>query len=271
VKRVVPILMVLGLVAGSAALAAEAPAKRHGSFKDCEQCPEMVIIPGGAFTMGSPPDEHGRDEDEGPQHRVTVRRFALGKYEVTFAEWDACVAGKGCPTGVRDRGWGRGKRPVINVSWHYAQRYVAWLRRKTGKRYRLPSEAEWEYAARAGSRTAYWQGTEVGEGQANCDGCGSDFDFTKTAPVGSFPANRFGLHDMIGNVWEWLEDCWHKTYKGAPKNGRAWTTGGNCQRRVIRGGSWKDDPAYLRSAERSWNDPNNRISIIGFRVARSLP
>ena len=221
--------------------ARERAAMRPGKvFRDCPECPEMVVVPAGSFTMGSPSSEKGRYDGEGPQHRVTIPEpFAVGKYEVTFAEWDACVAAGGC-YGHRlyDPGWGRGQRPVIVVSWEDAKAYVGWLSRKTGERYRLLSEAEWEYAARAGTRTRYHWGHSIGRNQANCDGCGSRWDDEKTAPVGSFPANGFGLHDVHGNVWEWVEDCWHGSYAGAPTDGRAWATGGDCERRVLRGGSW---------------------------------
>ena len=172
-------------------------------FRDCPECPEMVVVPSGSFMMGSPSGEKGRDSDEGPVHRVTFERpFAVGVYEVTFGEWDACVSGGGCG-GHRpsDRGWGRGRRPVINVNWKDAQAYVRWLSRKTGEEYRLLSESEWEYVARAGTRAAYWWGDGVGRNRANCSDCGDSYRYT--APVGSFSANPFGLHDVHGNVWEW--------------------------------------------------------------------
>ncbi len=262
----------LWLTGTGPAKAEEGTPKPGGTFKDCVQCPEMVVIPGGSFLMGSLAGERGRVKDEGPQHRVTVRRFAMGKYELTFAQWDACAAAGGCSRRPGDEGWGRGNRPVIWVSWNDAKQYVAWLSRKTGKRYRLPSEAEWEYAARAGTRTAYWWGEAPGSGNAACKGCGSQWDNKKTAPVGSFRPNRFGLYDVSGNVWEWVEDCWHGSYAGAPVNGRPWTTGGNCRDRVMRGGSWYINPRYLRSAYRYSNEPGNRYAnLFGFRVARTLP
>ena len=243
------------------------------TFRDCPECPEMVVVPAGSFTMGSPASEEGRyKKNEGPRHRVTISQpFAAGKYEVTFAEWDACVSVGGCNGHrPRDRSWGRGSRPVIYVSWNDAKSYVAWLSRETGKRYRLLKEAEWEYAARAGTRTRYSWGDGIGRNRANCRSCGSRWDGEQTAPVGSFSANLFGLHDMHGNVWEWVEDCWHKSYAGAPSDGSAWVTGGDCERRVLRGGSWGIGPRGLRSAFRGWVVAGDRGYTLGFRVARTL-
>ena len=253
--------------------AARAAAMRPDKvFRECPECPEMVVVPAGSFTMGSPSSEEGWDDDEGPQHRVTIAApFAVGKYEVTFAEWDACVAAGGCNGHVPgDGGWGRGRRPVIYVSWEDAKSYVGWLSRKTGERYRLLSEAEWEYAARAGTRTRYHWGNSIGRNQANCDGCGSRWDDEKTAPAGSFPANGFSLHDVHGNLKEWVEDCWHDSYAGAPTEGSAWVTGGDCERRVLRGGSWYGIPWYLRSANRDWFSAGYRGLYVGFRVSRTL-
>ena len=251
--------------------ASRAAGRPGKTFRDCPQCPVMVSLPTGSFTMGSPAHEEGRRDDEGPQHRVTIRRaFAVGKYEVTFAEWDACVAASVCSYRPSDEGWGRGHRPVINVSWHDAKEYVGWLSRRTGKRYRLLSEAEWEYAARAGTRTRYHWGNSVGRNRANCDRCGSRWDNDRTAPVGSFGANRFGLHDMHGNVAEWVEDCWHDNYRGAPSDGRARTSGGNNCLRVERSGSWYNSPKVLRSAFRFGDWTGKRNSGVGFRVARTL-
>ena len=249
----------------------EFPRKKGVEIRDCDVCPEMVLVPSGEFTMGSPSSEKYRQDAEGPQRRVTIgSAFAVGKYEVTFAEWDACASSGGCG-GYRpsDSGRGRGKRPVINVSWEDAQDYVDWLSRKTGKEYRLLSEAEWEYAARAGTRTRYSWGNGIGRNRANCYGCGSRWDDDKTAPVGSFGANGFGLHDMHGNVWEWVADCWNVGYAGAPSDGSAWESG-NCGERVLRGGSWNFAPRSLRSASRFWNDIGFRNYNHGFRVARTL-
>ena len=241
-------------------------------FRDCTGCPEMVVVPAGSFMMGSPSSEEGRFENEGPRHRVTISRpFAAGVYEVTFAEWDACVAAGGCG-GYRpaDAGWGRGRRPVTNVDFGDANAYVSWLRRETGEDYRLLSEAEWEYVARARTSTPYWWGDDLGSNRANCDGCGSQWDDRQTAPVGSFSANRWGLHDVHGNVWEWVEDCWHNDYSGAPSEGSAWTSGGDCSLRMLRGGSWSYGPRDLRSANRGWLQAGDRYSVIGFRVARTI-
>ena len=238
-------------------------------LRDCNECPEMVVVPAGRFRMG---DLSGAgDNDERPVHDVTIASpFAVGKYEVTFAEWDACVAGSGCTHRSDDKGWGRGGlRPVINVSWDDAQEYMRWLSRKTGKAYRLLSEAEWEYVARAGSTTKYPWGDDVGTNKANCDGCGSRWDNKRTAPVGSFEPNAFGLFDTAGNVWEWVEDCWNKNYNGAPANGSAWTSG-NCDEHVLRGGSWYFDPRNLRSAVRFRIGTGVRDGNFGFRVARTL-
>ncbi len=236
-------------------------------FRDCEACPEMVVVPAGSFMMGSP-----EGPAEMPIHRVTIGEpFAVGKYEVTFAEWDACVADGGC-YGHRpdDKGWGRGKRPVMNVHWHDVQTYVMWLSEKTEEPYRLLSEAEWEYVARAGSGTRkYSWGNEVGRNRANCDGCGSRWDDKQTAPVGSFAANGFGLHDVHGNVWEWVQDCLNATYAGAPTDGSAWEQG-DCNTRLLRGGSWSLDPGALRSALRDGYSTGGRDSNVGFRVARRL-
>jgi len=226
--------------------------------------------------MGSPPNEKGRygneDDGGGRQHKVTIARpFAISKFEVTFAEWDACVSVGGCPQGglSKDQGWGRGTRPVINVNWDEAKQYAAWLSRMTGKPYRLLSEAEWEYAARAATRTLYSWGDKVGKGNAVCDDCGSRWDFKQTAPVGSFKPNSFGLFDMHGNVWEWVEDCYHPDYKGAPTDGSAWTTG-DCGLRFVRGGSWFDAARDIRSAMRYPDDTGARSFNLGFRVARTL-
>lgn len=288
-KRFAFIVGIIGLALHSCAPVSEvAPsALAPGTvFRDCPECPEMVVIPAGSFIMGSPESEKGRSIIyEGPQHRVIIpRAFALGKYEVTFAEWDACARGGGCNYRPSDRGWGRGNRPVINVSWDEAKTYLRWLSGKTGKEYRLPSEAEWEYAARAGTKTArFW-----GENYSSACGYGNVHDLTsraeigftephhncrdgyaQTAPVGSFRANDFGLYDVLGNVWEWVEDCWHKTYSGAPSNGDAWTTG-ECPRRIMRGGSWSNAPWHVRAAHRrgAFIGPLDRI---GFRIARTLP
>ena len=260
--------------AGEPAVAAVAAGER---FRDCPGCPEMVVVPSGSFMMGSPSSEEGRDGDEGPVHRVTFKRpFAVGVYEVTFGEWDACVSGGGCG-GHRpsDGGWGRGRHPVMNVSWDDAQAYVRWLSRKTGEEYRLLSESEWEYVARAGTTTPFHTGATISTGQANYDGnytYGSGRKgryIEKTVEVGSYAPNRFGLYDVHGNVWEWTEDCWNDSYRGAPSDGSAWKSG-DCSRRVVRGGSWVNTPWNLRSAHRNGLTAGIRDYLVGFRVARTL-
>ncbi|MEA3413724.1 MAG: SUMF1/EgtB/PvdO family nonheme iron enzyme [Pseudomonadota bacterium] len=243
---------------------AEEESRQPESDKDCEFCPKMVPIPAGEFEMG---DLQGKgNTDEQPVRTVRFAKpFALGRYEVTFTEFDRFAKATGIEP-PDDEGWGRGDRPVINVTGKDAVAYAEWLSQQTGKRYRLPTEAEWEYAARAGTRTAYWWGNEEGRNRANCDGCGSRWDKKKTAPVGSFPANPFGLSDTAGNVWEWVEDCWHKNYKGAPEDGsKPWRgeDGGNCARRVLRGGSWSFIPRYLRSAYRGRDRPRLRVQRRG--------
>jgi formylglycine-generating enzyme required for sulfatase activity len=245
--------------------------KAKDSFKECPDCPEMVVVPAGSFTMGSPPLDTDSFSDERPQHQVTFAKpFAAGKFAVTFVEWDACVEGGGCGNyRLDDRGWGRASRPVIDVNWEDAKSYAAWLSNKTGKPYRLLSEAEWEYAARAGTATRYFWGDEIGKNLANCKGCGSQWDNNQTAPAGSFAPNAFGLYDMHGNVWQWIEDCRNDSYDGAPRDGSAWTIG-DCARRVLRGGSWFNGPRNLRAANRGRDFTGSRSEIIGFRVARTL-
>jgi formylglycine-generating enzyme required for sulfatase activity len=226
----------------------------------------MVVVPAGSFMMGSA--EFG----ESPQHRVTIAKpFGVGKFEVTFAEWEACVAGRGCSHNPDDNRWGRANRPVISVSWDDAKQYVAWLSRKTGKNYRLLTEAEWEYAARAGSSTLYSWGNDIGLGNAQCTGCGSPFDENQTAPVGSFKPNAFGLHDMHGNVWEWVEDCWEVDFDGVPSDGSARKSGcSDDTRRVQRGGAFLHEPRALRSTVRNSYTKSARANGVGFRIARTL-
>lgn len=247
----------------------------HEIFRDCPTCPQMTVVPAGSYLMGSPESEEGREGFEWPRHEVRIEKpFAVGVYPVTFEEWDACAAEGGCG-GYRpnDEDWGRGRRPVVNVSWDDAQSYVIWLRRKTGKPYRLLSEAEWEYAARAGTTTRYSFGDAISTSEANYGGA-----LGETQPVGSYRANGFGLHDMHGNVWEWVQDRWHDDYDEAPNDGTAWETQDIVEqmmerrsgsRRVLRGGSWSNDAASLRSAARSKLVAGSR-GISGFRVARAL-
>jgi formylglycine-generating enzyme required for sulfatase activity len=235
----------------------------------------MVVVPAGTFAMGSAQTDKKAYTSEMPQHTVTIAKpFAVSKYELTFADWDACVTGGGCNSyKPDDEGWGRGQQPVVTVDWDDAQQYVAWLSQVTGKTYRLLSEAEYEYATRAGTTTTYPWGDDIklnGQAMANCKGCGSKWDALQTAPVDSFPPNKFGLYDMVGNVLEWNEDCRHSDYNGAPADGSAWIAGGDCPDRVVRGGSWLTTPDVLRSAYRNSFGTNLRISHIGFRVARTF-
>ena len=229
--------------------------------------PEMVVIPAGAFRMGCV-TRGNCDNDERPVHEVRVPAFELSKHDVTFAQWDVCTEYGNCRW-VNDEGWGRGERPVINVSWHDAQQYLQWLSRETRESYRLPSEAEWEYAARAGAETRYWWGNDIGRGRANCEGCGSQWDDEMTAPVGSFPPNAFGLYDIHGNAYEWVQDCWNDSYRGAPSNGSAWTRG-NCSWRVTRGGGYGSMPAGLRLSYRGALNTDSTNRWTGFRTTRSL-
>jgi len=232
-------------------------------FRDCQQayCPEMVVIPSGRFTMGS--NDYGSEK---PAHQVDIRAFALGKYEVTQGQWKA-VMGEN-PSGFKECG---DNCPVENVSWNDIQQYLQKLNRLTGQQYRLPSEAEWEYAARAGSTREYSWGDDIGGNNANCGECGSSWDNKSTSPVGSFRANAFGLHDMHGNAREWAQDVWHDNYyQGAPTDGSAWLNGGDQSGRVLRGGSWKSNPFNLRAANRDLGAPDLRNSYVGFRVARTV-
>ena len=235
-------------------------------IQDCGNCPEMVVVPPGNFRMGSLISEADRRADEWPVHRVTIEApFAVGIYEVTFDEWSACVSAGGCG-GYRpsDRG---GRQPIVLVSWNEAQSYVEWLSDVTGENYRLLSEAEWEYVARAGTGTRYWWGDEIGWNRASCDGCRSRWDDDRMAPVGSFGANAFGLHDVHGNVWEWTQDCRNMDYHGAPGDGSA-RESDECSMRIARGGSSKSDPVRLRAASRLGVNATTRFSDLGFRVAR---
>jgi len=268
-----------------ALLAAAAPggaAAGPTAFRDCQDrtaagdavCPEMMPIPPGRFVMGSPAEEEGHRPDEEPLHPVGLdRAFAMGRTEVTFAQWDACVAGGGCGGHrAKDYGWGRRSRPVIGVSWADAQAYAQWLSGKTGHRYRLPSEAEWEYAARGGTSTPFHTGPTINSRQANLldDNLNGLFTYRQTTvPAGSFPPNPFGLHDVHGNVWEWVEDCHAPSYIGAPADGTAQTAQG-CGHRVLRGGGWYQVKTGSRAANRNWADSSYRSNEIGFRVARAL-
>lgn len=235
-------------------------------FDDCggaPWCPRMVVVPAGDFRMGSPDHETGRARDEGPQHRVWITEFAVGKFEVTFEQWDACVAGGGCATRADDAAWGRSDRPVINVSWEDANAYVRWLSAQTGQDYRLLSEAEWEYAARAGRTTPFGTGHTIRPSQANFGGVTG-----QTRPVGAYPANAFGLHDMHGNVWELVSDCFANRYPLSVQ-AAAYDREG-CFYRVARGGAWSAHAAAARSANRLMIAAQARGPAVGFRVARTL-
>ena len=313
-------LGMLAIVAPTDVLTAQADATSlvpGQTFRDCPSCPEMVVVPAGTFIMGSSESEAGRlrvvydpegeaiswttdDAErlevgagqrlvvvEGPQRYVTIAApFAVGVYEVTFEEWDACARGGGCGGLIPDHeGWGRGRRPVINVSCPEAGSYAEWLSRETGEAYRLPSEAEWEYVARAGTETArYWGETDAAQcrhangadaatleeyhGAERFTVSCSD-GYSETAPVGSFAPNAFGLYDALGNVWEWTLDCWNKRYSGAPADGSAWQSG-DCDDRVSRGGSWQEAPGRVRSASRARDPVEFRGTTGGFRVVRII-
>ena len=280
-----------------AILLSGASSRAEEMLRECPNCPELVVIPAGQFVMGSPEQEQGRFEAEGPQHHVTVRAFALGKYPVTVDEflaflrdteyqpkpcnpmldlvWSSPGRGLAYPPGLSDSP----HQPATCVSWQDAQAYIQWLNHKlhpqdsTPGPYRLPSEAEWEYAARAHTLTARWWGQEIGRNNANCNGCGSRWDNQLFAPVGSFGPNPFGLYDMLGNIWQWTDDCWNDSYVGAPQDGAAWTSG-NCGKRVLRGGSWSNLPRFIRSAARAALDLNGQsfdtASDAGFRLARTI-
>lgn len=237
------------------------------SFVECDHCPEMVVIAAGQFDMGDlAGDSLSREQ---PVHTVTISKsFAAGKFEVTYDEWDACVAAGGCTHYPDDANWGRGRAPVKAVSWHDAQEYVTWLSCRTGALYRLPSESEWEYLSRAGSHSRYPWGDEFLDERALCLYCGSD-TFYEDAPVGGFEANTFGLHDTVGSIREWVEDCWNNDYEGAPNDGSAWLEG-NCNYRVIRGGGYYDKPKFLTSSYRHFKNPDHRERLFGFRVVRKL-
>jgi formylglycine-generating enzyme required for sulfatase activity len=227
--------------------------------RDCEQCPQLVSLPGGTVTMGS-----NDDPSEKPVHQASVPPFAMGRLPVTIGEWKQCVAAKACtydPSGDEDL-------PAHNVSWNDAQQYVSWLSGVTKKKYRLPTEAEWEYAARAGASTKFWWGNQLVPGMANCKDCGDSSNPHEPMKVASFAPNPFGLYDMAGGVAQWVSDCWHKDYQGAPKDGSSWEAL-NCRERVLRGGSWRNDASYLRAASRNRYDPGVRYPAHGFRIVRN--
>jgi formylglycine-generating enzyme required for sulfatase activity len=250
---------------------ATAPAKENqinvGTvFKDCPMCPEMSVIPSGTFLMGS---IKGRKRER-PVTKITIPRpLAVGRYEVTFDQWDACFTDGGCSKKPSDRGWGRGSRPIINILLTDIAEYVSWLSRKTGHLYRLPSESEWEYAARAGSQTEFYWGDQMRPGAANCRGCGTQWSGHQSSPVGQFKPNAWGLYDMHGNVLEYVTDCWSKSHDKIPIDGSPKLTD-NCLNKVVKGGSWYYLSRVSRSASRARNDKRVFSYFIGFRVFREL-
>lgn len=235
--------------------------------------PQMIEIPGGTFTMGCRAGAECRF-DEKPAREIALRRFALARTEVTFDEWDACIADRGCRRVPHDRGWGRGRMPVMGVSWIDVQEYLAWLRKRTGKDYRLPSEAEFEYALRGGTTTRFWTGKCITVAQANFDaveppeGCPQGGSVGRPVEVGAYAPNAFGLHDMAGNVAEWVQDCWRYSYRSLPVDGQPHRDA-QCAHHPVRGGSWYDRGEFLRSGSRDWFESNDRVDSIGFRLALS--
>ncbi len=241
------------------------PLKPGTLFKDCPTCPDMMVVPAGIFVMGSP-----KDKNEIPTRVIRVKKpFAISRFEILHTEWDACLAAGACKHKPHDHNWGKNRMPVMNINHGMAQGFARWLSETTGKKYRLPSEAEWEYAARAGTKTEYWFGDDVGQNRVNCRECGSPWSGIGNAPVGSFDPNPWGLYDMNGNAFEWVEDCWHENYNGAPKDMSAWTEG-NCQLRVIRGGSWYYYSRMSRAATRQKNAADIKSYWLTFRVVREI-
>lgn len=253
-------IITLGLLA-TLSLSAFSAERPPADYVDPVTGMEFMAIPGGTFMMGDDQDSTAR-----PAHEVTVKPFLLGRYEVTYEQYAKfCTStGRLIPS---DKGWGMGKRPVVEVTWHEAVEFTKWLSEQTGKKFRLPSESEWEYAARAGVRTKYQWGDEVGNNRANCDGCGSQWDGHMTAPAGSFAPNGFGLYDMVGNVYEWCLDVQHNIYEGAPADGSAWLDGGLQELRINRGGSWYRPPVESELSTRCWDTLDRERPDYGFRVA----
>jgi len=297
------ILALLALLLMAPAFAADAPAADSArEFVECIGCPQMVAIPAGKFLMGSPVSEPGRFDSEGPQHVVQVKAFALGKYDITSRQFLSFLAATNYQPAPCNKtlnlGWhsaGRGLSyppseneppdwPAVCLDHKDAQAFVAWLNAQVKAEhpalanragpYRLPSEAEWEYAARAGTTTARWWGEAIGSGDANCNGCGSQWDNRVLARVDAFRPNPFGLYGLLGNAWEWTADCWHPSYVDAPRDAVAWTSG-DCTKHVIRGGAWNNVPIFIRSASRNGaansGGEYDYSSLAGFRVARDLP
>ncbi|HEY0941157.1 MAG TPA: formylglycine-generating enzyme family protein [Steroidobacter sp.] len=285
-RRILIVLALVSIAAAGisylwpAASSMPTPPASTQSFRDCDACPEMIVIPAGSFVMGAEPTWWERDLtlDAQPRRTVTITRpFAAGKFEVTHDQWNECVRNGGC-NGYQpdDAGFGRGERPVLNVSWQDVQAYVQWLSARTGASYRLLTEAEWEYAARAGTDTRYPWGKRASHDYANygrrkcCTGATAKRDqWENTAPGGQFPPNSFGLHDMHGNVYEWVEDCYEPSYANAPVDGSA-VRKADCKRHGIRGGAWYSNPGRVTSAYRAYQTPDKRDRVIGFRVAKTL-
>jgi len=294
-------LPVLAAIAFATPVSVPAQDRTDREFRECADCPVMVGIPAGRFVMGSPANEAGRFDTEGPPRDVSIKAFALGKYDVTSSEFLAFLKDTGYQPapcdGLMKMSWhspGHGlayppyvgeppRWPAVCLDWSDAKAYIGWLNEKVHRErpalgtregpYRLPSEAEWEYAARAGTVTARWWGDALGVGNANCNGCGSKWDYRYLADVDSFAPNPFGLYGMLGNAWQWTEDCWHESYVGAPTDGSAWVEA-NCAKHVIRGGSWSNLPVFVRSAARSGSGEGSDYdysSLAGFRLARTLP
>lgn len=247
-----------------AAQAEQRTSAAGAEIRDCAHCPTLVSVPAGSFTMGS----NSGDPSEKPAHRVAIDKpFAIGKTEVTIEQWNACVAANACPR--LSVGGDAGNLPARDLSWDDAQAYVKWLSAQTGQAYRLPTEAEWEFAARGGSASRHWWGDGMRAGMANCKECGEPWQQQAPAPVASFAPNAFGLHDMSGSVWEWVSDCWHGNYKNAPTDGRSWNES-FCSAHVIRGGSWREGASYMPVTTRFHYDTSVRQSQNGFRVARDI-
>ncbi|MCC7167564.1 MAG: SUMF1/EgtB/PvdO family nonheme iron enzyme [Rhodospirillales bacterium] len=253
------LLVILAFLAAHAAQAAEA-------FRDCPQCPEMIAIKPGTFAMGGT-----RAENEQPVHTVTLTKpYAIAKYELTFDEWEMCRVAGACTRDPDLHDWGRGRQPVINLAIADIAQYLAWLSKLTGKTYRLPSEADWEYAARGGIDGAYWWGETMKPGHANCRDCGAEpWGGDRAAPVGTFPPNPYGLHEMNGNLWEWTADCWAPNHNQAPTDGSPRPGPDNCQR-VIKGGAWYYYAPLSRPASRARQDPRQWSYTVGVRLAREM-
>jgi formylglycine-generating enzyme required for sulfatase activity len=247
-------------------------ASRPGAvFRDCAACPALVVVPAGRFTMGAAAGDAEASEHERPQRDIAIAQpFALGRTEVTAAEYAACAADGACPNRGDHAPWGGGRMPVVKVEWRDAQAFATWLSGKTGKAYRLPSEAEWEYAARGGTTQRFVWGDQPGRNRANCEGCGSAWDGRQGAPVASFHANPMGLYDMLGNLWEWTEDCWAPSHADVPADGSARPAPARCTGRVLRGGSFDLPPSSMRVTSRTSADAEVGEIFIGFRIARSL-